>query len=112
MTGVSAASAELEMVRTQNKPNALPGFSYPMRLMRPPMGQLSREAPRGLRRAGCAHVVLRDVTDTDATQALKITQPGSKTVDGRPVLWYTQRGGQTVQPVPRIRPNGMKGCPA
>ena len=54
MTSASAAKAKREMTKTQNKLNAVLGFPYTMRLMRPPMGKLGKDAVTGIKMAGYA----------------------------------------------------------
>lgn len=71
--------------RTQEKLNKLLGFDYDMQLMRPPYGELSGEPGKKsdlwvvetIEAAGYAHAVCWDVSQTDASKALREVQNGS-----------------------------------
>lgn len=70
---------------TQERLDKVLGFSYPMRLMRPPYGRLSRKSGQisdmwvveAIEAAGYAHAVRWDVSQTDPAKAIRQANNGS-----------------------------------
>lgn len=74
-----------QLTRTQEKVNAVLAFPYPMQVMRPPFGRLSKNAHHksdiwvvnAIEEAGYLHAVRWDVDQTDPEKAVKDVQNGS-----------------------------------
>lgn len=70
-----------QLQRTQQQLDAVLGYHYPMRMMRPPYGNTQRSngtsVSDAIERAGCARAVLWDVSQTDPAIARKQVQNGS-----------------------------------
>lgn len=70
-----------QLQRTQQQLDAVLGYHYPMRMMRPPYGNTQRangtSVSGAIEKAGYAHAVLWDVSQTDAAIARRQVQNGS-----------------------------------
>ncbi len=71
------------IMKTQEALDAVLGYHYPIRSLRPPFGNIddehgdSRKATRLIRKAGYEHIVLWDVSQTDPKKAIKQVKNGS-----------------------------------
>lgn len=65
------------MLRTQQKIDEILGYHYPMQVLRPPQGKTNATVANAIADIGYLSVARWDVSQTNATQALKATQNGS-----------------------------------
>lgn len=77
LTGLTDSQIRFQMLRTQQKLDALLGYHYPMQVMRPPYGTTSKRVAAAVASVGYLSVVKWDVSQTDAGKAFHDVQSGS-----------------------------------
>lgn len=77
LTNLTSHQIKFQMLRTQQKLDQVLGYHYPMQVMRPPQGKTSNTVASAVADIGYLSVVRWDVSQTNASQALKDTQSGS-----------------------------------
>ena len=82
--GISESSAIRRLGRFQEKLDEVLGFHYQARWFRPPYGKIksaandnSRVIERAIRKFGYSNIILWDVSETNATKAIKKVKNGS-----------------------------------
>ena len=76
LTKLSRQKIKFQMLRTQEKVDALLDCHYPMQVMRPPMGKTNQKE-ESVAAVGYLAVVKWDVSETDPVKALAAVQNGS-----------------------------------
>lgn len=74
---LSDRQIRFQMLRTQQKLDAMLGYHYPMQVMRPPFGDTNARVAAAVASVGYQCVVKWDVSQTDADKALRAVQNGS-----------------------------------
>ena len=77
LTKLSRQKIKFQMLRTQEKVDALLDCHYPMQVMRPPMGKTNPKVEESVAEVGYLAVVKWDVSETDPEKALADVQNGS-----------------------------------
>ncbi len=77
LTKLSRQKIKFQMLRTQEKVDALLDCHYPMQVMRPPMGKTNPKVEESVAAVGYLAVVKWDVSETDPVKALAAVQNGS-----------------------------------
>ena len=77
LTKLSRQKIKFQMLRTQEKVDALLDCHYPMQVMRPPMGKTNQKVEESVAAVGYLAVVKWDVSETDPVKALAAVQNGS-----------------------------------
>ena len=77
LTKLSRQKIKFQMLRTQEKVDALLDCHYPMQVMRPPMGKTNPKVEESVAAVGYLAVVKWDVSETDPVKALADVQNGS-----------------------------------
>lgn len=77
LTKLSRQKIKFQMLRTQEKVDALLDCHYPMQVMRPPMGKTNQKVEESVAAVGYLAVVKWDVSETDPVKALADVQNGS-----------------------------------
>lgn len=77
MTNLTAREIRFQMLRTQQKIDQMLGYHYPMQVMRPPAGKTNGKIAEAVASVGYLYIVKWDVSQTDATKAIKDVQNGS-----------------------------------
>ena len=77
LTRLSTHQIKFQMLRTQQKLDEILGYHYPMQVLRPPQGKTNNAVADAIADIGYLAVARWDVSQTNATQALKDTQNGS-----------------------------------
>lgn len=70
LTKLSRQKIKFQMLRTQEKVDALLDCHYPMQVMRPPMGKTNQKVEESVAAVGYLAVVKWDVSETDPVKAL------------------------------------------
>ena len=76
LTKLSRQKIKFQMLRTQEKVDALLDCHYPMQVMRPPMGKTNQKVEESVAAVGYLAVVKWDVSETDPVKALADVQNG------------------------------------
>ena len=74
---LNAHQVRFQMLRTQQKVDELLGYHYPMQVMRPPFGQTNSKVARIVYGIGYQAIVKWDVSQTNASQAIRSVKNGS-----------------------------------
>ena len=77
LTKLTAHQIKFQMLRTQQKLDELLGYHYPMQVLRPPQGKTRNAVAKAIADIGYLSVARWDVSQTNASKALKDTQNGS-----------------------------------
>lgn len=77
LTGLSAHQIKFQMLRTQQKIDEILGYHYPMQVLRPPQGKTNAAVADAIADIGYLAIARWDVSQTNASKALKDTQNGS-----------------------------------
>lgn len=77
LTKLTAHQIKFQMLRTQQKLDELLGYHYPMQVLRPPQGKTNSAVASAIADIGYLSVARWDVSQTNASKALKDTQNGS-----------------------------------
>ena len=77
LTKLSRQKIKFQMLRTQEKVDALLDCHYPMQVMHPPMGKTNQKVEESVAAVGYLAVVKWDVSETDPVKALAAVQNGS-----------------------------------
>lgn len=77
LTRLNSHSIKFQMLRTQQKIDALLGYHYPMQVMRPPYGRTNSKVAKAVSLIGYQIIARWDVSETDARKAAKDVQNGS-----------------------------------
>ena len=77
LTRLTAHQVKFQMLRTQQKLDELLGYHYPMQVLRPPQGKTNGAVAEAVADVGYLAVARWDVSQTNASKALKDTQNGS-----------------------------------
>ncbi len=77
LTDLNAHQVKFQMLRTQEKLDAMLGYHYPMQVMRPPYGTANNAVAEALKAIDYQKIVKWDVSQTDASKAILDVQNGS-----------------------------------
>lgn len=77
LTKLSDRDNRFQMLRTQQKIDSLLEYHYPMQVLRPPLGLMSRQVAAAIEPIGYMAAVKWDVDTTDARKAFKAVENGS-----------------------------------
>ena len=77
LTKLKGHEIEFQMLRTQQKVDAVLGYHYPMQVMRPPFGATNKLVADSVFEVGYPAVVKWDVSETNSAKAIKAVQNGS-----------------------------------
>lgn len=77
LTRLNKHEIKFQMLRTQQKLDEVLGYHYPMRVLRPPQGKTNQTVAQSVENIGYLCVAKWDVSQNDATQALKDVRNGS-----------------------------------
>lgn len=77
LTKLTAHQIKFQMLRTQQKIDEILGYHYPMQVLRPPYGRTNGTVASAIAEIGYLSVARWDVSQTNASQAVKDTQNGS-----------------------------------
>lgn len=77
LTYLSAREIRFQMLRIQEKVDAMLGYHYPMQVMRPPAGKTNSKVLQAIGKAGYSYAVKWDVSQTDFQCIQKEIQNGS-----------------------------------
>lgn len=77
LTMLNARKIKFQMLRTQEKLDAMLRYHYPMQVMRPPFGSTNNAVSEAVESVGYRRIVKWDVSQTDYKEAIKQVQNGS-----------------------------------
>ncbi len=77
LTYLSVGEIRFQMLRIQEKVDAMLGYHYPMQVMRPPAGKTNSKVLQAIGKTGYSYAVKWDVSQTDLKRIQKEIQNGS-----------------------------------
>lgn len=77
LTYLSVGETSFQMLRIQEKVDAMLGYHYPMQVMRPPAGKTNSKVLQAIGKTGYSYAVKWDVSQTDLKRIQKEIQNGS-----------------------------------
>lgn len=77
LTYLSVGEISFQMLRIQEKVDAMLGYHYPMQVMRPPAGKTNSKVLQAIGKTGYSYAVKWDVSQTDLKRIQKEIQNGS-----------------------------------
>lgn len=77
LTYLSVAEIRFQMLRIQEKVDAMLSYHYPMQVMRPPAGKTNSKVLQAIGKTGYSYAVKWDVSQTDLKRIQKEIQNGS-----------------------------------
>lgn len=77
LTELSRRQIEFQILRTQQKPDEMLGYHYPMQIMRPPYGKTKNRVAESVSSVGYLRVVKWDIDSTEREEVLNKVQNGS-----------------------------------